>query len=87
MFVLIAISSRAVTGEHAFVAPDFASGDQRGPCPGLNALANHGYIPHDGVVSVSIFMILFLLHLLKNTASRGGSRYERRYVYLRSHLQ
>ncbi|RAO70416.1 uncharacterized protein BHQ10_006428 [Talaromyces amestolkiae] len=42
-----------VTGEHAFVAPDFASGDQRGPCPGLNALANHGYIPHDGVVSLA----------------------------------
>ncbi|POS71959.1 oxidase [Diaporthe helianthi] len=39
-----------VTGEHAFVAPDLDAGDQRGPCPGLNALANHNYIPHDGVV-------------------------------------
>ncbi|KAJ6571404.1 hypothetical protein B0H19DRAFT_1231225 [Mycena capillaripes] len=39
-----------VTGAHAFVAagPD----DLRGPCPGLNALANHNYIPHNGVVSV-----------------------------------
>lgn len=45
-----------VTGEHSFVPPDFASGDQRGPCPGLNALANHGYIPHNGVVSVSCFI-------------------------------
>ncbi|KAJ5769096.1 hypothetical protein N7520_003655 [Penicillium odoratum] len=40
-----------VTGEHAFQPPDFANGDQRGPCPGLNALANHGYIPRKGVVS------------------------------------
>lgn len=44
----------SVTGIHAFLAPDFAAGDQRGPCPGLNALANHGYIPHNGIVSVSI---------------------------------
>ncbi|KAH7319976.1 Chloroperoxidase [Stachybotrys elegans] len=22
--------------------------DSRGPCPGLNTLANHGYLPHDG---------------------------------------
>ncbi|KAI0425471.1 Chloroperoxidase [Xylaria sp. FL1042] len=41
-----------VSGKHAFRAPDFENGDQRGPCPGLNALANHGYIPHDGVVSL-----------------------------------
>ncbi|KAI0389929.1 Chloroperoxidase [Xylariaceae sp. FL0594] len=39
-----------VSGKHAFKAPDLAGGDQRGPCPGLNALANHGYIPHNGVV-------------------------------------
>ncbi|KAI0486736.1 Chloroperoxidase [Xylaria cf. heliscus] len=39
-----------VSGEHSFKAPDFQNGDQRGPCPGLNALANHGYIPHDGIV-------------------------------------
>ncbi|KAI1427669.1 Chloroperoxidase [Xylaria sp. FL1777] len=41
-----------IYGEHSFKAPDFENGDQRGPCPGLNALANHGYIPHDGVVSL-----------------------------------
>ncbi|KUJ08957.1 Cloroperoxidase [Mollisia scopiformis] len=23
-------------------------GDVRGPCPGLNSLANHGFLPHDG---------------------------------------
>ncbi|KAI0533778.1 Chloroperoxidase [Xylaria digitata] len=41
-----------VSGKHAFKAPNFENGDQRGPCPGLNALANHGYIPHDGIVSL-----------------------------------
>ncbi|RHZ61787.1 peroxidase family protein [Aspergillus thermomutatus] len=40
-----------VTGVHAFQPPNFENGDQRGPCPGLNALANHGYIPRSGVVS------------------------------------
>jgi hypothetical protein len=34
----------STTGDHAFVAPDFAAGDVRGPCPGLNAMANHGYL-------------------------------------------
>ncbi|CAE6528452.1 unnamed protein product, partial [Rhizoctonia solani] len=36
-----------VSGKHAFQPP--AAGDKRGPCPGLNALANHGYLPHNGV--------------------------------------
>ncbi|KAJ5619102.1 hypothetical protein N7510_003086 [Penicillium lagena] len=40
-----------ITREHEFVPPNFENGDQRGPCPGLNAMANHGYIPHNGVVS------------------------------------
>ena len=38
-----------VSGKHAFKAP--GKYDQRGPCPGLNALANHNYISHDGVAS------------------------------------
>ena len=42
-----------VSGKHAFQPPNFAKGDQRGPCPGLNALANHGYMSRDGVVGVS----------------------------------
>ncbi|KAJ3567243.1 heme-thiolate peroxidase [Leucocoprinus birnbaumii] len=25
--------------------------DMRGPCPGLNTLANHGYLPHNGIAS------------------------------------
>ena len=37
-----------VTGVHKWVAP--GPNDIRGPCPGLNALANHGYFPHNGVV-------------------------------------
>lgn len=27
------------------------AGAKRGPCPGLNTLANHGYIPRDGIVN------------------------------------
>ncbi|KAK7923484.1 Cloroperoxidase [Apiospora marii] len=38
-----------VSGKHAFQAPDLEGGDQRGPCPGLNAMANHGYLRRDGV--------------------------------------
>ncbi|EXF73805.1 oxidase [Colletotrichum fioriniae PJ7] len=41
-----------VTGDHKFIAPDFKNGAQRGPCPGLNALANHGYISRKGVTSL-----------------------------------
>ncbi|PHH70433.1 hypothetical protein CDD82_7105 [Ophiocordyceps australis] len=36
----------STSGEHEFVPP--GPGDERGPCPGLNALANHGYLPHNG---------------------------------------
>ncbi len=43
----------STTGSNAFVPPNFAAGDQRGPCPGLNALANHGYLPHSGVASLT----------------------------------
>jgi len=32
--------------DHPFVPP--TDTDSRTPCPGLNALANHGFIPHDG---------------------------------------
>lgn len=41
-----------VTGEYAWVAP--GPNDLRGPCPGLNALANHGYFPHSGVVPLAV---------------------------------
>ncbi|KXS98325.1 hypothetical protein AC578_6853 [Pseudocercospora eumusae] len=39
-----------VSGAHKFVPP--GAGDQRGPCPGLNAAANHNYIAHNGVVGM-----------------------------------
>ncbi|ORY75436.1 hypothetical protein BCR37DRAFT_384063 [Protomyces lactucae-debilis] len=39
----------STTGEHAFIAP--GPGDIRGPCPGLNAAANHGYLPRDGIAT------------------------------------
>ncbi|KAJ8523121.1 heme-thiolate peroxidase [Pleurotus djamor] len=41
----------STSGVHKWVAP--GPTDQRGPCPGLNALANHGYLPHNGVASVT----------------------------------
>lgn len=34
---------------HAFVAP--GPNDIRGPCPGLNAAANHNFLSHDGIVT------------------------------------
>ncbi|KAJ7745882.1 Chloroperoxidase [Mycena maculata] len=37
-----------VTGPHEYMAA--TNDDLRGPCPGLNALANHGYIPRNGFV-------------------------------------
>lgn len=40
-----------VSGDHSFQPP--AEGEQRGPCPGLNALANHGYVSRDGIVSLA----------------------------------
>lgn len=46
----------STTGAHAFVAPNFSAGDVRGPCPGLNAAANHGYIPHNGVGTLGDFV-------------------------------
>lgn len=44
----------SATGEHVFQAP--SASDLRGPCPGLNAMANHGYIPHNGVATISQFI-------------------------------
>jgi Peroxidase, family 2 len=45
----------STSGQYAFVAPDLST-DQRGPCPGLNAMANHGYIPHNGVATIQQFV-------------------------------
>jgi hypothetical protein len=46
-------------GVWAFKPPknvNTVTGDQRGPCPGLNAMANHGYLPHNGVASIQQFI-------------------------------
>ncbi|CZS99271.1 related to oxidase [Rhynchosporium agropyri] len=45
---------------HQFVAP--RSSDKRGPCPGLNAAANHGFVPHSGIATVAQREILILDH-------------------------
>ncbi|KAJ6566121.1 Peroxidase, family 2-domain-containing protein [Mycena capillaripes] len=54
-FVIIAVSfvasasaypQNAEPKGHEFKAP--GPGDVRGPCPGLNTLANHGYLPRNG---------------------------------------
>jgi hypothetical protein len=42
-------SSTTPQGEWRPAAPS----DSRGPCPALNALANGGHIPHDGVATVA----------------------------------
>ena len=39
--------------EAAYPYQDPKPSDQRGPCPGLNTLANHGYIPRNGIVTVA----------------------------------
>jgi hypothetical protein len=40
-------------GTHASVAP--SGSDQRGPCPGLNAMTNHNYLPHNGIGTMEDF--------------------------------
>lgn len=40
----------STTGEHAWAPP--GKTDIRGPCPGLNAAANHGYLPRNGVATI-----------------------------------
>jgi len=41
-------------GAHKFVPP--GPTDQRGPCPGLNAMANHNYMPHNGIATIEQFI-------------------------------
>src|SRR4051794_35940400 len=47
--VLATLLVGAIAAPQAFppyVAP--SKGDVRSPCPGLNSLANHGFLPHNG---------------------------------------
>ncbi|KAJ4369421.1 hypothetical protein N0V86_009253 [Didymella sp. IMI 355093] len=39
---------------HEYVPP--GSGDLRGPCPGLNAFANHNFLPHDGYATITQYI-------------------------------
>jgi len=39
------------TSENPYIPP--GPGDLRGPCPGLNAAANHGFIPRSGILSIT----------------------------------
>lgn len=40
----------SITGEHAYASP--APDEIRGPCPGLNAAANHAYLPRSGIATI-----------------------------------
>ncbi|KAJ7720028.1 Cloroperoxidase [Mycena metata] len=49
------INASSSVDNHAWIAP--TATDLRSPCPGLNTLANHGYLPRDGR-NISIPMML-----------------------------
>ncbi|KAI9727902.1 MAG: hypothetical protein M1828_005307 [Chrysothrix sp. TS-e1954] len=44
----------STSGKYKFVAP--SASDARGPCPGLNAAANHGYLPHNGIATIQQYI-------------------------------
>ena len=44
----------STSGLNGFVPP--GPNDLRGPCPGLNALANHNYLPHNGLATITQFI-------------------------------
>jgi hypothetical protein len=44
----------STTGANAFVPP--GPNDLRGPCLGLDAMAHHNYIPHNGVATITEFI-------------------------------
>ncbi|TFK18174.1 Cloroperoxidase [Coprinopsis marcescibilis] len=58
--------------DHPWQAPQ--SGDIRGPCPGLNTLASHGYLPRNGVASPSqIITAVQEGFNMDNAAARGAT--------------
>ncbi|KAI9513345.1 Cloroperoxidase [Russula earlei] len=44
--------------KHDYIPPSV--GDSRSPCPALNALANHSYLPHNGK-DISVFQLIRVL--------------------------
>ncbi|KAJ7592839.1 Chloroperoxidase [Mycena floridula] len=44
--------------DHPFIAP--GPDDQRGPCPAMNTLANHGYIPRNGIATFEEIVIALM---------------------------
>jgi len=55
--LLNSVGQALVVGENKRPEPGFefqapGPGDSRGPCPGLNTLANHGYLPRNGYVNM-----------------------------------
>ncbi|KAJ7843104.1 Cloroperoxidase [Mycena olivaceomarginata] len=53
--VCITDAASVHTDDHRWIAP--GATDERSPCPGLNTLANHGYLPRNGK-DISIPMII-----------------------------
>ncbi|KAJ7252393.1 Cloroperoxidase [Mycena haematopus] len=52
---VVAIAKASSSNNHEWVAPKAT--DVRSPCPGLNTLANHGYLPRDGKnISIPMFL-------------------------------
>ncbi|KAI6352279.1 hypothetical protein MCOR25_009460 [Pyricularia grisea] len=60
---LFASSALCQDAGHEWQAP--ASGDRRSPCPLLNSLANHGYLPHNGK-DISVDALIDGLHAALN---------------------
>ncbi|KAK4609285.1 Dothistromin biosynthesis peroxidase dotB [Fulvia fulva] len=59
----------STTGDHACQAP--GSSDFRGPCPGLNSMANHAYIPRNGYTS-NIQVIAAMREVFNISPEFGG---------------
>jgi hypothetical protein len=58
----------STTGAHAWIAP--GPNDIRGPCAGLNAAANHGYLPRSGIATTqSVNTGLWQAYGLDHTAT------------------
>lgn len=50
-FPLVTGLQKVPDDDHPYLDP--LPTNDRGPCPGLNALANHGYIPLNGIATLS----------------------------------